>query len=263
MVSIKNITDFVERLTGSPLNGDEGVHYGALERDIHSLTVCWMATPEAIRHSGEKGDDLILCHESLIQPYGANYKKEIPPGWERWKVNTQRTDLLDEYDLSCLRVHGSADRICIYDTFAEDLRLGKPVFEAAQTKKVYEIPKSTLGDLIEHVKKTFNMPKVRVTLGENLDMEVSRVGIPWGGLGLFVNVGYQQFLVEHDCDVFIAGEADNMGFRFALECGIPMIETSHEVSENNGLRKFTQLIAEEFPALDVDFFENPIAWKAI
>ena len=58
---------------------------------------------------------------------------------------------------------------------------------------------------------------------------VSRIGLPWGGLGLFVNVGYQQALVEQGCDLFIAGESDNYGFRFAQECGIPMIETSHEI----------------------------------
>ncbi|NOY75007.1 MAG: hypothetical protein GXP32_04360 [Kiritimatiellaeota bacterium] len=63
----------------------------------------------------------------------------------------------------------------------------------------------------------------------------SRVGLPWGGLGLFVNVAYQQFLFEHGCDVFIAGESDNMGFRFAEECGIPMIETSHEVNKKRKL----------------------------
>ena len=78
-----------------------------------------------------------------------------------------------------------------------------------------------------------------------------RVGLPWGGLGLFVNVGYQQRLIEQGCDVFIAGESDNYGFRFAAECGIPMIETSHELSENDGLRRFAEMLSGGFP--DVQF----------
>ena len=82
------------------------------------------------------------------------------------------------------------------------------------------------------------MPALRVSAARGMDQVVHRVGLPWGGLGLFVNVGYQQRLIEQGCDVFIAGESDNYGFRFAAECGIPMIETSHELSENDGLQRF-------------------------
>ena len=260
MVMIKDIEKMVERMTGNPLGGDEGVHYGVADKEVSKMTVCWMATPDAIRHSGERGDDLILCHESLYQPYGANYKKDVVPGWEKWRVNVQRDELLDEYGLSCMRIHGSADRICIFDVFAEDLGLGDPVATIDSVRKVYEIPECSLGDLVERVKKVFNMPSLRVALAGDLDQKVKRIGLPWGGLGLFVNVSYQQFLVEHECDVFIAGESDNYGLRFAQECGISMIETSHEISENNGLRKFAAIIADEFPGLDVEFYENSCVW---
>ena len=62
-------------------------------------------------------------------------------------------------------------------------------------------------------------------------------------------------------DVFIAGESDSYGFRFSQECGIPMIETSHEVSENPGLRRFTDMLAKAFPELGCHFFENPCVWE--
>ena len=87
------------------------------------------------------------------------------------------------------------------------------------------------------------------------------MGLPWGGMGLFVNVAYQQELIELGCDVFIAGETDNYGFRFAEECDIPMIETSHELSENPGLRHFTDMLAAAFSGLDVRFFETPCVWE--
>jgi putative NIF3 family GTP cyclohydrolase 1 type 2 len=90
---------------------------------------------------------------------------------------------------------------------------------------------------------------------------VHRVGLPWGGLGLFVNVGYQQRLIEQGCDLFIAGEADNYGFRFAAECGIPMIETSHELSENDGLRQFVNTLYGRFPDVQFQFFENECVWE--
>ena len=87
-----------------------------------------------------------------------------------------------------------------------------------------------------------------------------RVGLPWGGLGLFVNVGYRQRLIEVGCDVFIAGESDSYGFRFRVELGIPMIETSHEDSENPGLRHFTDLLAAAFPQVAFPFYENANIW---
>jgi putative NIF3 family GTP cyclohydrolase 1 type 2 len=96
-----------------------------------------------------------------------------------------------------------------------------------------------------------------------MDRRVHRVGLPWGGLGLFVNVGYQQTLIAQGCDVFIAGESDNYGFRFAQEAGIPMIETSHEVSENPGLAVFTERLKERFPDVDFAFYGNPCAWRVV
>ena len=104
------------------------------------------------------------------------------------------------------------------------------------------------------------MANVRVAHLPDPDAKVSRVGLPWGGLGLFINVGYQQRLVVQDCDVFIAGEADNYGFRFAVECGIPMIETSHEISENPGLSHFTRMLSEQFPSVEFSFYENSCVW---
>jgi putative NIF3 family GTP cyclohydrolase 1 type 2 len=80
---------------------------------------------------------------------------------------------------------------------------------------------------------------------------------------LFVNVGYQQALVEQNCDVFIAGESDNYGFRFAQECGIPMIETSHEISENNGLKRFAKILAQELPEVKINFYENKCVWRVL
>jgi putative NIF3 family GTP cyclohydrolase 1 type 2 len=106
-----------------------------------------------------------------------------------------------------------------------------------------------------------DMPYVRVAYCGDEDKMVSRIGLPCGGLGLFVNVGYQQSLVAKGCDAFIAGESDNYGFRFAVESGIPMIETSHEVSENPGLRRFVAMLSKAFPVVNFKFHENKCIWQ--
>jgi putative NIF3 family GTP cyclohydrolase 1 type 2 len=262
MISMKKthssqIVEFVESLSGHPLNRDEGILYGEQVPEVGTVTVCWMATPGAIDFAGEQGADLLLGHEALFYPYpfGAS---PLPSGWEMWPVNRARRELLDRHDLPFLRIHGSADEICILDDFADLLDLGQPV-SADRLVKVYEIEPVRLSELTHRVKKKTGMKGLRVAAED--DTVVHRVGLPWGGLGLFVNVGYQQSLIALGCDVFIAGESDNYGFRFAQEAGVPMIETSHEVSENPGLRHFTQILQKQFPSIRFTFFENPCCWR--
>lgn len=249
----------IESLTGHPLNPDEGIQHGA-DRPITGVTLCWMATPDAIRAAGERGHELLIGHESLYYPYDVIHSPSPPAGWETWQVNRQRRELLMRYALTFLRVHGSLDEITIFDDFAARLGLGEAVF-ADGLVKVFEIAPCTLDELVERVKLRMGMPALRVSAPAGPDQIVHRVGLPWGGLGLFVNVGHQQRLIEQGCDVFIAGESDNYGFRFAAECGIPMIETSHELSENDGLRRFADMLSQTFPAVQFEFFENSCAWE--
>jgi putative NIF3 family GTP cyclohydrolase 1 type 2 len=263
MTYLSDIIRFVENTAGHRLNRDEGVQHGRNDRLIRGATVAWMASPDAIRAAGAAGHDLLIGHESLYFPYDVVVADNPPPGWREWQINRQRFNLLEKYRLSFLRLHGSVDQISIFDTFAELLGLGEPVY-ANGLVKVYEIAPCPLAELVERVKHSVGMPHLRVAAQESEASEgrtVHRVGLPWGGLGLFVNVGYQQQLIEQRCDVFIAGESDNYGFRFAAECGIPMIETSHEVSENPGLRRFVALLSETFPGVEFKFFENECVWK--
>jgi len=221
-----------------------------------------MATPDAIQAAAESGDELLIAHESLYYPYDVTNIVNPPADWKQWKVNRQRRSLLEQHNLALLRLHGSLDEICIFDTFAEILELGEAVF-ADGLVKVYEIPACPLHVLVERVKERVGMTQLRVAAAGDINRTVCRVGLPWGGLGLFVNVGYQQSLVAQGCDVFIAGESDNYGFRFAAECGIPMIETSHEVSENPGLARFTAMLADAFPGVEFRFHENECIWRML
>jgi putative NIF3 family GTP cyclohydrolase 1 type 2 len=262
MTTIQDIVAFVESLTGHPLAREERLFLGTPEREVSGATVCWMATPEAIHAAGTKGHDLLIGHESLYYPYDAPDADRLPADWESWPTNRQRRELLSAYDLTFLRLHGSADEVCIFDDFARVLGFGKPVVAEGLTK-VFEIAPCSLGELVERVKTRVGMPAVRVSAAQGLEQRVRRVGLPWGGLGLFVNVGYQQELIELGCDALIAGESDNYGFRFAQELGIPMIETSHEISENPGLRHFAALLAEAFPDVAFGFFENPVVWQMV
>ena len=185
-----------------------------------------------------------------------------PADWRDWPVNRQIHHLLEQYGLSFLRLHFSVDEISIYDEFAALLGLGQPV-RCSGLAKVYEIPPTPVAVLLEQVKVQTGMDHVRAALLGDPQRLVQRVGLPWGGMGLSANVAYMQELVAQGCDVFIAGETDNYGFRFAAGCGIPMIETSHEVSENPGLARFTRMLAQQFTDVDYAFYENRRIWETM
>jgi putative NIF3 family GTP cyclohydrolase 1 type 2 len=258
-ITAETIVAYVQELAGHPLRGDEGMHHGDTARPVRRVLICWMATADALRYAGEQSYDLVLAHESLYYPYDAVVRTDNPPGWQEWPTNRQRRELLERHDMGLLRVHGSLDEICIYDDFVALLGLGEPV-ECHGLARVYQIEPCPLAALVARVKKATGMAALRVSAPGGMAQIVHRVGLPWGGLGLFVNVGYQQQLVELGCDVFIAGESDSYGFRFAAECGIPMIETGHEISENPGLERFSHMLAERFPTLHVAYYDCPSIW---
>ena len=195
MVRVKDIIEYVESLSGHSLNTDEGVQYGRADAQVQKALVCWMATRNALERAGKIGCGLVIGHESLYYPYDAAVRKDNSASWQEWQTNYQRSSLLKKHNLNFARIHGSLDEICIFDDFAAMLGLGEAV-ETNGLAKVYQIPLCTLESLVKRVKKIMGMNKVRVSAPKGMEQKVGRVGLPWGGLGLFVNVKYQQELIK-------------------------------------------------------------------
>jgi putative NIF3 family GTP cyclohydrolase 1 type 2 len=259
MTSARDIVAYVEGLTGHALNRDEGFHHGRPDRPVKALTLAWMATDRALGAAGERGDDLFIGHESLYYPYDAVILDNPPAGWREWPINRRRRELLEQHGMTFLRLHGSVDEICILDDFAAQLELGPPVYRKGWVS-IHEIEPCSFDRLIARVKRVTGMPALRVAAPPEADRPIRRIGLPWGGMGLFVNVAFQQELVEQKCDAFIAGESDCYAFRFATECGIGVIETSHELSEERGLCRFMAMLRQQFPDVRMTFEPTPHVW---
>lgn len=258
---VDDIIRTVERLAGHRINSDEGVEIGEPTREVKNAMACWMASRDALQAAESGQADLVVTHESLFYPYDARLTPGETQAWESWPTNRGRREIIERAQVTVVRIHGSADEICIFDTFASLLGLGDAVAGEGY-HKVYEIDPVSLRELVQRVKEAVGMAHLRVSCaGVDLEKRVRRVGLPWGGLGLFVNVSYQEWALEQGCDVLISGESDSYGFRFAVECGVPMIETSHEASEIPGLRRFTNLLAEEHPSVNFTFYDNGSAWR--
>jgi len=263
-ITAYDILDWVTTQSGHPIGPDEGVSFGPARQEVRGLSVCWMPDPPAIRAAADAGHQLLIHHEALTHPYPGLTFAGCGHGAERqylaWKTNAQRLTALGQAGLTSCRVHGSADDISIFQACADMLGLSRCVAGEGWSR-VFEIEPVPYGELIERVKAATGMPALRATCCEGMGRVVRRVGMPWGGLGLFTNVWFMQGLIEHGLDVMIAGESDNYGMRFCTEVGVDLIETSHEISENPGLAAFAKRLAEAFPDLDVRFIDQPCVWR--
>ena len=248
-----NVPELLQRVVdrkGQSLNGDEGVQFGDPAADIHGLLVTWMPTVTCLQEASRRQCNVVLCHEAFyLVPQG----QTLSPAHLTWASYRNRTDAAHAAGLTVVRVHGSLDMICIWDDFVAALGIEDPT-PGTGWGKVLPIAETTVGDLVEDVKKRLGLACVRVA--GDLTRRVRIAGFPWGGLGLDSNIGYMARCIELGADVLIAGECDEYGMTFALDAGVPVIETGHSVSENIGLEHFARTLTAEFPDLPVSFYPD-------
>jgi putative NIF3 family GTP cyclohydrolase 1 type 2 len=251
--------DYLRGLEGF-LNGEEGILFGDPTADIRGVQVSWMGDVAAAKNAIRTGANLLLVHEAPFYPY-PGIRSGIPPvDCLSWPPNRVRTRLYNEGDLSVIRFHSTLDKICVLDDFARALGLGEPTVKEEGLVQIYTVDAIPVADLIKDVKDRLGLDAVRVSGADDLNKPVRRIGLAVGGCALFVNVGFQARLLRHQPDVIIAGESDAYGMLFATESGVPMIETSHAVSENFGMRHFTDTLRQNLPDIRIEFFENPRSW---
>jgi putative NIF3 family GTP cyclohydrolase 1 type 2 len=254
MLKPQEVLKRIEAKAGA-LGSEEIILFGDCTREVARAVVCWMANVESIEYAASVGADLIICHEALYFPYGVEFDAR-QPSFLSWPVNARRVELLVRHGITCARVHCTADKLVVYDVFAHALGLTKPVLQADDFARIYEIGPMSYSELLQHVDRS-GIPILRYTPGD-MDRRIQRIGLPWGGLGLFVNSGYMEQLVTLGCDAFVAGESDSYGMHFARDSGVYMIETGHEVSENPGLKEFAAWLQSQLPELEVHYYEtNP------
>ena len=235
--------------------GEEGFKFGDPEARVSGVLVCWMADVAALQAAAEKKCSLVICHETLFYPQSAPIDAE-----RTWRTNRRRMELMSDNRITVYRAHGKLDRLCIFDDFAAALGL-HDVCAGEGYARIFRVPPTPLRDLIAQAKQATGVPAVRVV--GDLDRCVERIGLPWGGLGLFVNVGFMQQLVQNGAQAGIGGETDEYAMRFAEDAGIALIETSHAASENIGLRHFAAMLAEAHPDLKVVFHDPGPAWRTM
>jgi len=260
IMRVDDIHHIISEMVGGNLYPHEDVvTFGLKSATVKKIVLCWMADVNALQYAARVGANLVIAHESAFFPYNVG-KNGNAPEFMTWPTNYNRVKLLVENGISLIRMHAPMDNHCILDEFVKALGLENPA-ENWMPKgqefrlNVFDIAPVAYGDFIARIKTALNLQTLRASAGD-LNRLVQRVGIPWGGIGLHTNIAIIQQFVEKECDVLITGETDNYGIRFAMDAGIEMIETGHEISENFGIRRFAAELAERLPGIPTEFYEN-------
>jgi putative NIF3 family GTP cyclohydrolase 1 type 2 len=255
-VRAREVQDLLVELS-PPLGGEEGFRFGDPDAEVQGMLVTWMATCDALRAAADRGCNLVICHEAPFFPYSGTHALAESL---TWRVNRNRTGLIVRHDLTVLRAHGTLDRLCVVDEFARAAGLSGEV-AAEGLARTFTIPEIALGDLAAQVKRNLGMSALRVV--GDLARRVTKVGVAVGGIGLSFNIGFWETLLRQGAEVVLTGESDEYAFRYALDSDIGIIETTHPVSENPGLRRFCHLLRERFPGAPVEFFECAVPWREV
>lgn len=262
----KDVLDFVAGKFEIPLKDfpDGGFRIGSGNDEVRGVLVTWLATADALRAAVEKGLNLIICHEAFgwdereeIWPYRESGPFRKPFDWSRHPDISLR-EIAVKNGLTVLQIHYGLDRAYIFDEFFKTLGISNVVFGGIY-EKIYSLPSPMyFGELVKQVGEKIKAPMMRVLGDENRIIKL--VGNGCGGTGLSCNRYFTRRLFEDGADAVICGELDEMAFFFAKECGGCLIETSHVLSENIGINKFSVDIREHF-GIPVYFYEIDIPYK--
>src|ERR1041385_2423849 len=121
MITTRDIHRWLEQKVGRPLNPDEGLMFGDVDRAIRGVTVCWMPSPENIQRCAAFGHELLIHHEAIMYPYP--FENRWPEETKAWFTNAQRLEALGKHNLVATRLHGTIDELWIFDAFANQIGL--------------------------------------------------------------------------------------------------------------------------------------------
>ena len=253
-ITAKEVITFLSDLVG-PLGQEEGLLFGDENENLSGMCICWTASPNAIEFAHSRNADFIICHEELFMPAF----KSADNSYLKWNINRKRVELLTKYNMKIMRLHCSLDKKCIFTTFAKQLGLTPKIDSVENFDRIFEIPEITVSNLLKQIKQTTGLKTLRISI-KNPNRKVTKIGLPWGGMALFVNVTYIESLIAKGAEILIAGETDAYSIRASQEAGVDIIETSHEISENEGLNYFANELKNTYNKLPVCYYENSCCW---
>jgi putative NIF3 family GTP cyclohydrolase 1 type 2 len=231
---------------------------GSRDQIVTGIVTTMFATLTVIRKAIELKANFIIAHEPTFYNHldETDWLKNDP-------VYQFKSDLLTEHGIAVWRNHDYVHRLQIDGVQAGVVNeLGWN--EYYQQNAVLNLPETTLGGLINHIKVKMGVPALRYV--GNLDQKASKILLLPGAIG-----GRRQIelIMKEKPDVLICGESPEWEtpeyVRNANEMGekLALIVIGHSASEEGGSEFMKSWIEENIPGMPVTHFASGNSLKVL
>jgi putative NIF3 family GTP cyclohydrolase 1 type 2 len=261
MVNVREVTEMVLNLNGGrkfDKTCDQLIE-GDLDYPVTGVVSTFMATVDVIRQAIVLECNLIITHEPTYFT-GADRLEWLKDD----DVYHRKKTLIDENKLSIWRYHdhmhgGKTD--LIYAGLLETIGWQKYLNKDLPTPHCYNIPATTVSDLVTFFKKTMGMNVIQIV--GNAETKCRRVGILVGGgsLGLGQEEMPAKLMHDEQLDVIVCGEITEWTLtayvRDAAALGLnkALIIVGHERSEGPGMNYLANRLKPLLKGIPVTFVD--------
>ena len=243
---------FISKVPNSPFSPTvDTLKSGNRDQKVSGIVTTMFATLTVIRKAIELKANFIIVHE----PTFYNHLDET--AWlDGDPVYEFKKNLLEEHGIAVWRNHDYVHSLQI-DGVQKGVvdELGWNAYY--QQNAVLNLPETTLGNLITHIKEKMGVPALRYV--GNLDQKASKILLLPGAIG-----GRRQIelIMQEKPDVLICGESPEWEtpeyVRNANEMGekLGLIVIGHSASEEGGSEFMKSWIEENVPGMPVTHFAS-------
>lgn len=253
MKKVKEIIEVMETLAPTFLKEDfdnVGLMVGDREKEVKKVLVALDCTLKVVQEAKDNNVDLIITHHPLIFRRPNNITTDTLQGKKIIELIKNNISLYSSHtnlDSAKKGLNDSIPGLLGYDT-SEILETNKRDSEAGLGRLVKLEKATTLEDIINKVKATFNINNLRVVKGKD---EVNKIAI--------INGSGQDFIgraISKGADCIITGDTT---YHFASdykEMGINIIDVGHFASEQIVFFNVMKNIIDKFN--DVEFILSKV-----
>ncbi len=257
MTKVKDIIKEIEKIAPVDLAEDfdnVGLLLGDGEAEVKKVLLCLDADENTAKEGAKKGVDMIISHHPLIFHPLKNLD------FSNSASRCMKT--LIKSDIAVYSAHTNMDTAegGLNDLFCEKLSLEiiEDLSDSGKAKSCGRICKTdlTLEEMIERVKKVYNLPCVRYA--GCLDKKIRKVALCSGS-----GRGLTEDAIRKNADLYITGDLTYSDIKNLSENGVSYIEVEHFTSEVSVTEIFKSIIGKAFPEIEILISEEQNVVKKI
>jgi putative NIF3 family GTP cyclohydrolase 1 type 2 len=263
MAKAREIADFVWEIAPNPAWAAENIfEFGDGSVDVGGgIGVAWWIDSRILAEMARNGYRLGITHERVIYDLPDTYDwGRIIPTYDL-QANQRIRRLAGEHGIAVHRFHSNIDLVDwgMPRALIDQLGWGGLHVDWSSGIPVVDLSAITLGVLIGQIKHKLGLPFVRYDGDPN--RTIRRAAIAWGGLCQWWSAA--ACAAPLGFDVLIGGDIIDGVVRLAREQNWAVIDAMHHATEMQAMKILAARVAERFPTLQVEFYENTSPWAVM